>query len=194
MRENVSALFVSPRGPYPALVADFWDENRDARKYNGSNAVVAHPPCNLWVNFAALNFKRWGGEHNRPGNDAGTFAAALCSIRRCGGVLEHPAFTNAWAAYGIPEPIGGGWMRTLDGEWVAEVWQSAYGHKARKRTWLLYVGSNPPIEALWDRKPGTHQCGQFDRIKPTLAGYEASRTPVAFAEYLVSLAGSSGGA
>jgi hypothetical protein len=28
---NVAALYVEPRGPYPGLVADWYDEARDAR-------------------------------------------------------------------------------------------------------------------------------------------------------------------
>ncbi|WP_215412864.1 hypothetical protein, partial [Escherichia coli] len=83
---------------------DPWDEARDARTYAGPHRVVAHPPCQLWVNFAALNFKRYGGEHNRPGNDGGCFAAALASVRRWGGVLEHPASSKAWAAHGLTAP------------------------------------------------------------------------------------------
>ena len=71
---------------------------------------------------------------------------------------------------------------------MSEVWQSAYGHKARKRTWLLYVGSAPPREARWDRPPGTHQVGWFDRIKPTLGKAEASRTPLAFRDELLAMA------
>lgn len=75
--------------------------------YDGPWPVVTHPP--LWVNFAALNFKRYGGEHNRPGNDGGCFASALASVRKWGGVLEHPASSNAWAAHGLerPNPLGG---------------------------------------------------------------------------------------
>lgn len=68
---GVAALFVDPSGVYPGLVADTWDAERDARKYSGPLPVVAHPPCQLWVNFAALNYKRYGGERNRPGNDGG---------------------------------------------------------------------------------------------------------------------------
>lgn len=65
---RVSVLYVDPTGEYPQLVADCWDEARDARNYDGPLPVVAHPPCQLWVNFAALNYKRYGGGHNRPGN------------------------------------------------------------------------------------------------------------------------------
>lgn len=184
------ALYVDPRGPYPELVADWYDQARDARTYAGSLPVVAHPPCQLWVNFAALNFKRWGGEHNRPGNDGGCFASALANVRRVGGVLEHPASSNAWAAHDLPAPVGTGWQRTIRGEWVCEVWQSAWGHKARKRTWLFYVGA-VPNDARWARESGTHQVGWFDRVKPSLGKREACQSPRAFAEWLVELAASS---
>ncbi len=198
---QVAALFIDPSGPYPGLVgAEYcWDIDRDARTYPGRCPVVAHPPCQLWVNFAALNFKRYGGEHNRPGNDGGAFASALASVRRWGGVLEHPASSNAWAAHGLTRPPKGrtGWVYNglSDREYVCEVWQSAYGHKARKRTWLFYASPSPcrpPFQLCWERPLGTHQVGWFDRIKPTLSKREASRSPDAFARELVRLAQVSG--
>ena len=192
LRTDVSVLYVDPRGPYPKLVADWWDEKRDARKYTGPNPVVAHPPCHLWTNMAAVNFKRYGGEHNRPGNDGGCFASALRMVQSFGGVLEHPADSKAWAKHNLLEPAGGNWFncggRYGEAGWYCEVWQSAYGHRARKRTWLYYRGKNPPLEATWSREPGTHQCGWFDRNKPTLGKREASETPIAFAEWLIALA------
>jgi hypothetical protein len=184
----IAALFVDARGHYPQIAdVDCWDVQRDARLYTGPYPVVAHPPCQLWVNFAALNYKRWGGEHNRPGNDGGCFAHALWAVRMFGGVLEHPADSKAWDAYELTKPRGIGWQAAPYG-WVCEVWQSAYGHKARKRTWLYYCGTHTPAEANWDRQPGTHQVGWFDREKPTLSKKEAIHTPPLFADYLVSLA------
>lgn len=167
-----------------------WDKSRDARSYTAAYPVVAHPPCHLWTNLARVNFKRYGGEHNRPGNDGGMFASALANVRRCGGVLEHPASSHAWRAFGLVRPyrIRPEWRRAGPREWVCEVWQSAYGHRARKRTWLLYVGDSAPLEPRWERSPGTHQCGWFDRSKPTLGKREASLTPPSFAEYLIALA------
>ena len=155
---TVAALFIDPAGPYPSIPGvDCWDEARDARRYPGPHPVVAHPPCHLWVNFAALNYKRYGGEHNRPGNDGGCFAAALNNVLRWGGVLEHPAGSNAWEFYGLPKPSGVGWSWPEGSPgWVCEVWQSAYGHKARKRTWLFYGGLNP-LEADW--RPATKCSG-----------------------------------
>lgn len=74
----VSALFVQEDGCYSTDERiDAWPEHRDARLYNGNLPVVAHPPCQLWGAMAAVNYARWGGEHNRPGNDGGCFAAAL---------------------------------------------------------------------------------------------------------------------
>lgn len=185
----IAALFVEKFGIYSTLMGlELWDTQRDARRYPGPHPVVAHPPCQLWVNFAALNFKRYGGEHNRPGNDGGCFASALNSVLTWGGLLEHPAGSNAWKAFNLIAPSKGAeWLRG-PGYWVTEVWQSAYGHKARKRTWLLYSGKREPLPMNWNRLAGSHQVGWFDRIKPTLSKREASATPLEFAEALIELA------
>jgi hypothetical protein len=193
MELKVAALFVAKKGVYFSRDGvDTWDETRDARLYRGPLPVVAHPPCQLWGPFAAINYHRWGGEHNRPGNDGGCFASALASVRQYGGVLEHPAGSRAFAAHGLPKPAGGGWQRDGD-DWTCEVWQSAYGHRCRKSTWLLYVGNDPPFELDWTRQPGTHQCGSHDqrgkvRNKPTVSRREASATPPTFADALIALA------
>jgi hypothetical protein len=190
----IAAIFVQPDGCYANdPMFDAWPEIRDARKYNGDLPVIAHPPCQLWGALACVNFKRWGGEHNRPGNDGGCFASALASVRRCGGVLEHPAKSRAFAAYGLRKPKGAGWHRAERGGWVCEVWQSAYGHRARKATWLYYFGKTKPFELDWSRQPGTHQVGFYDQRgksanKPTLSKREANATPLAFRQALVDLA------
>jgi hypothetical protein len=109
-----------------------------------------------------------------------------------GGVLEHPASSNAWNKFGLQKPTFGEWIRIIPGEgreyWVTEVWQSAYGHRARKRTWLLYAGDRHPEACAWNKIAGTHQCGWFDRKKPTLSKREASATPEDFAKFLIRLA------
>ena len=185
---SVAALFVDPLGPYPGLLGPMRvgmpPATRNLRRRRPGCCASAMPAVDA---FARVNYKRYGGEHNRPGNDNGCFAAALAAVRRCGGVLEHPAFSWAFREFGLPIPRGIGWQGGPR-EWVCEVWQSAYGHKARKATWLLYVGNVPPIDARWERNPGTHQCGWFDRIKPTLGKREASESPPEFAAWLIALA------
>ncbi len=189
---TIAALFVDAKGVYSSMPGvDCWGKDRDARKYPGPHAVVAHPPCHLWGNLARVNFKRYGGEHNRPGNDGGCFQSAVASVRCWGGVLEHPAKSWAWSLHGLPCPKQGGWNTTLvPGEYVCEVFQAAYGCKARKKTWLFYKSEIRPIELRWDCPPVTHQISHNSRgnNKPTLSGRAASATPKAFAEILVRLA------
>lgn len=193
VRHFVAALFVQPDGCYAGLPeVDIWPEERDARKYNGPWPVVAHPPCQRYGNLGVANYARWGGEHNRPLNDGGCFAAALAAVNCWGGVLEHPAHSKAWPAYNLAAPEKGKWIRSGIG-WVCEVWQSAYGHRASKATWLYYRGENPPEEMKWDRIVGTHQVGFQDRRgkernKPTLNKREANATPVEFRAALLRLA------
>ena len=194
---KIAALFVQPDGCYSGcLDIDAWPQERDARLYAGQLPVVAHPPCQLWGSLAAVNWARWGGEHNRPGNDQGCFAAAVAAVNRWGGVLEHPAQSRAWAAHGLTEPVAMGWQRSIFGGWVCEVWQSAYGHRANKATWLYYNGQCPPHNLRWDRIVGTHQVGHPDhrgkaRNKPTLGKREANATPLEFRDELIKLAMSS---
>ena len=190
---EIAALFVQPNGCYSGMNGiDMWPELRDARLYDGGLPVIAHPPCQLWGAMAAVNYSRWGGEHNRPGNDGGCFASALASVNRCGGVLEHPAKSRAWAAHGLDKPKGKGWQQSGLG-WVCDVWQSAYGHRANKATWLYYKGNQPPFDLRWDRVPGTHQIGFHDQRgksanKPTLYKKEANATPIEFRNELIKLA------
>jgi hypothetical protein len=192
---TIAALYVQASGCYFGLPdVDPWDEKRDARLYPGPHSVVAHPPCQLWVNLAAVNWKRYQRELPAwypGGTDGGCFESALASVRRWGGVLEHPAGTHAFPAHNLPVPSGIGWQRTFGiDEYVCEVWQSTYGHRARKRTWLLYVGHEPPA-MRWNARPGEAQVGWFDRNKPSLSKREASATPVEFRDALIEMARSS---
>jgi hypothetical protein len=180
----IAALFCDPQGCYAGLPnIDLWDEARDARLYDGPWPVIAHPPCERWHNLSAVNHKRWGW---RIDDDDGCFAAALAAVRRWGGVLEHPAESRAFKFYGIPEPIARGWQLTIDGDWVCEIDQATYGHRAQKRTWLLYHGPAPrPLD--WRRSRGSHQIGWFDITRPILPANERAPTPPAFRDALISL-------
>lgn len=198
---SIQALFVdtSKHGIYPRLLGaeNCWGEDRDARSYAGTEPVVAHPPCQLWTNMAHVNYKRYPKEKNRPGNDGAMFAHALNCVRAYGGVLEHPANSHAWDEYRLnrPDTANPGWiLSSWKREWregdyaVCQVSQATYGHKAQKLTWLLYSGKRPPFPLNWKVTEGTHQCGWFDRIKPTLGKREASATPEQFANVLILLA------
>ena len=192
--QPIAALYVQTGGSYynlPGVIPH--DEECDARTYVGPHPVVAHPPCQRWGQLGAASYARWGGEHNRPGNDGGCFKAALFDVRRFGGVLEHPAKSQAWVAFDLPKPVGSGWIKTPCDGWVCEVWQSAYGHKANKATWLYYVGQQPPPDLRWDRPRGSHQVGFQDQRgkaanKPTLSAKDAAATPPDFRDELIKIA------
>ncbi len=194
MAETIAALYVAAEGAYANLLGvDVWDETRDARTYAGPWSVVAHPPCQRWGRLGFAAWRRWGGEHNQPGADDGCFTAALASVRRWGGVLEHPAYSYAWLAHGLPwPPEVGGWQRDTSGGWCCRVDQGNYGHAARKSTWLYVVGGDLP-ELRWTHAVGSHQVGFFDRRgkdrnKPTLRRADANATPPAFRDLLISIA------
>lgn len=192
---TVAALFVQKGGVYWDLPGvDAWDEARDARKYAGPWPVVAHPPCSRWCRLAGLVEARWG--HKR-GDDGGCFESALRNVRRFGGVLEHPAYSDAFAAYGIPPPIAGGWQRTICGGWVAHVEQHRYGHPAKKATWLYAFGIGDPPSLDWTVTPDNEStalvswCGNHVKSgekRPRVGKKSASRTPIPFRDLLIQIA------
>jgi hypothetical protein len=191
----IAALYVEKDGAYFGLDdVDPWDEERDARLYAGPWPVVAHPPCARWCQLAPVNQARWGA---MIGDDGGCFAAALEAVRQWGGVLEHPAYSLAWSAFQLPLPIRHGWQTSFDDPgWSTEVSQSAYGHAARKRTWLYFVGDGPP-PALRAGDPrglavvgaGIHSGQAAGR--PRIEGRAASATPESFRDVLLEIAASS---
>jgi hypothetical protein len=182
----IAALFVAKDGVYWGLPGvDPWDEARDARKYAGPWPVVAHPPCRRWSQMNKVNEARYG---YKMGEDDGCFASALASLRAWGGVLEHPAESLAFPAFGLRRPVLGAWTKTFDGDWTTEVNQAAYGHRATKRTWLVYAGQAPPPALDWRRVRGTHQIGGFDVTLPQLPKAERAATPIPFRDLLLSIA------
>ena len=166
----LAALYVEPAGAYSNLAGvEVWDEARDARRYAGPWPVVAHPPCQRWGRY-------WHGSPRKPhqfqlGDDGGCFSSALASVRRWGGVLEHPADSKAWAAHGLTTPARvGGWIAAdqHDG-WTCYVEQGFYGHAARKGTWLYACRVARP-ELHWGRGEQ-----RLDPIMLSRHGYEKAR-------------------
>lgn len=193
---TVAALYVQAGGAYYGLEGvDPWDEERDARLYRGPHPVVAHPPCSRWCRLAGLVEARWG---HRRGEDGGCFEAALEAVRTWGGVLEHPAYSDAWAHFGIARPDRrGGWQRTMCGGWTCQVEQGRYGHPAKKATWLYAHGVDEPPELRWgfsrDQKSTALVSWCGNRVKsgesrPRVGKAAASKTPPAFREVLLDLA------
>jgi hypothetical protein len=135
----ISALYVEKNGTYFGLEGvDPWDEERDARLYDGPWPVVAHPPCARWSRLAGFTEARFG---LRRGEDGGCFKAALEAVHTYGGVLEHPAYSDAWKAFGLPKPVERyGWTLSFDGGASCYVEQGRYGLPVKKATWLYAYG------------------------------------------------------
>ncbi len=194
----IAALYVEPGGAYYGLPGvDPWDAARDARQYSGPWPVVAHPPCERWGRYYNGG-PAWRGEPKTLGDDAGCFAAALASVRKWGGVLEHPAGSLAWAANGLARPVAsGGWV-TADwiGGWTCQVDQGAYGHAARKPTWLYVCHTNTP-RLRWGRSAPEIPAYRSERwraraakdgICVLLSRKARAATPLEFRDLLISMA------
>lgn len=187
MIEDVAVLYVDPKGPYPALVREWYDERRDARTYAGPWPVVVHPPCGPWSTMRHLS-----KEETRE-----CAPHALEVVRRYGGVLEHPRGSTFFTYAGLPKP---GELPDAFGGVTFEVQQCDWGHPARKRTWLYIVGVElgdlPPAPP--HREP-THWCsgsrGKTSRegspVPPGIkvcSARQRRRTPTAFALWLLEIA------
>jgi len=193
----IAALYVEHGGVYYDLpdVEPWGLPELDARDYAGPHPVVAHPPCSRWCRLAGLVEARW--KHKR-GEDGGCFAAALAAVRQWGGVLEHPAYSDAWKAYDLnAPPTGGGWVNAdLLGGWTCYVEQGRYGHAAKKATWLYAHGVDLP-SLRWghvadcDVKALVSWCGNHTRAdekRPRIGKAAASRSPEAFRDQLIEMA------
>jgi hypothetical protein len=183
---TVAALYVDPNGVYAGLPSvEVWDEARDARTYAGPWPVVAHPPCARWSRLASFVQARWG---YKKGDDGGCFAAALASVREFGGVIEHPAYSDAWAAFGLPRPtVREGWTLNLDGEASCYVEQGRYGLPVKKATWLYAVGVELP-ELRWGFTP---DC-RGERKNEPWGGSDGWRDAHSVADWLALFGGRSG--
>lgn len=156
---TVVALYIDPRGPYPALLgaAACWDRERDARAYDGPDPIVAHPACGPW---GKLRHMYRGGE---GGPELGI--RAVEQVRKWGGVLEHPAHSLLWSACDLPWP---GEQPDAWGGFTIDVNQCDWGHCARKRTWVYCVGVDPEI-AAWRPPPVAQRIGSVEAARSQAA-------------------------
>lgn len=192
----IAALYVETNGAYFNLPGvDPWDEPRDARLYTGPHPVVAHPPCQRWAyTLAPLNERRYG---LKVGDDGGCFAAALAAVRRCGGVIEHPAYSLAWRAFDLPRPVNQEQWTEPDAHGGRSIFveQGHYGHQARKGTYLYAVSTDyPDLPRGKSEARAWVSFGDYAKYPdvPRLGRKAAKATPPAFRALLLGLAASVG--
>ena len=202
----ISALYVQTNGCYFNLDGvDPWDEAKDAREYNGPYPVVAHPPCQRWGKFWAGQplFIKQTGIRKVKGDDNGCFEAALNSIRKWGGILEHPWQSHAWPHFNLEVPKRtGGWIKADEyGGYTCCVEQGRYGHYARKPTLLYAVGTDLP-ELNWGKsemrldpavveRMGLKRAKRLGEVAAKGGGTNSTpriHTPKAFQDLLINIA------
>lgn len=184
---SVAVLFARQDSIYKRLGGcDVFDIDRDARTYTGELPVVAHPPCRAWGRLRSFA---------KPRPDEKDLAFfAIEQIRRCGGVLEHPAQSSLWPVAGLP-PCGA--FKDVFGGWTLAVDQFWWGHRARKRTFLYIVGIEPfelptmPLqlgEAPMTVSPSKRRDLSGSRYRHSIRKDEREATPRLFALWLLDLA------
>lgn len=183
----VAALFVRRDSIYKGMAGvDAWDIDRDARAFPGGMPVVAHPPCRAWGRLRHFA---------KPRHDEKALALfAVDMVRKCGGVLEHPAASTLWDAAKLPAPG----KRDQWGGFTLLINQNWWGHKAEKKTLLYVCGCEPkgiPVMPMTMREP-THvvayskrrRDGSRREYRPEITKSEREATPPCLAEWLCELA------
>jgi hypothetical protein len=181
VRADVAALYVMPNGPYPGLVFECWDEIRNAKHYRSKL------------------------RHLCTRQDPECGPRAVEQVQQFGGVLEHPANSKLWEHCALPEPTPHGSHKVYDkhGGFTYEVNQLWWGHPCVKPTWLYFVGVDWKVAraqlilrknaaTLAGTQPTHCVCTGPRQLKrlPVASKNMKKRTPLAFAEWLVSLAAS----
>ncbi len=193
----IAALYVERGGPYFGRDdVDPWDRARDARQYAGPHPIVAHPPCSAYSVLRHLVTSSRNASSSR--NDADCAPIAVAQVRHFGGVLEQPAYSRLWWECKLPLPGG---LPDAFGGFAESVNQLAWGHVARKRTWLYFVGVDRALVAATTRSGGraTHWVAgrradpryESNNVPPGIKVCSAAlrrRTPPAFADWLIMLA------
>lgn len=136
---------------------DIWTRDRDAWKYNGTNPVICHPPCQQWSllrHFANFNISE-------------KMIAYHCweLITKHGGIFEHPSGSSFFKAVNADKKQ----IQSVDQHW--------WGFPTRKRTYLYLNHCSLLSHPLNFDKPKywLDEIAQKDR----------SKMPVEFCKYLV---------
>jgi hypothetical protein len=184
--DPVAVLCCSAQSVYRSFPGvECYDAKRDVRTFAGGMKVVAHPPCRSWSAYCAHQAKPEPGEKE---------LGPLCVewLKKCGGVLEHPAHSRLWDECKLPKPgwtvgwhTGDGWRKDEMPIWSIEVLQGWWGDSRSKTTWLCFFGIKP----LDIRVPIRFVDVTGDRRRwQVMSKTQRSATHPAMAEWLVQTA------
>lgn len=175
MSRIVSVLCASSRTAYQQIEGiEIYDKRRDALTFPGDTPIVAHPPCRAWSAFCKHQAKPEPGE-----KELGLWCCE--QLRKCGGVLEQPAFSEMFAAANFPKPG----MPSICSVWTMQVWQAWWGCSAKKQTWLAFCGV--PRDAI-QTPLRLHPRGGDKRWHRSKSKNQRSATTFEFAVWLIEAA------
>ena len=177
---QVAVLFARQDSVYKRMpMCDVYDIDRDARTYDGTLPVVAHPPCRAWGRLRQFA--------NPRADERNLARLAVALVREFGGVLEHPAGSLLWQAQRLPVPG----CRDPWGGWTISAPQFWWGHKAEKMTWFYIFGCEPTnipdVPLVLGRASHVIKSSKRDR-RPLVTKQEREHTPEPLARWLVELA------
>jgi len=180
---DVAVLCCTPSSVYKSLASECFDMYRDAITYSGVLPVVAHPPCRSWGRL----------RHLAKPVDGERALALFCvrQVRRCGGVLEHPAGSLLWSqANPYPLPLPGAGVDAFGG-FSLSLYQSDFGYPAPKHSWLYVVGYPRPGELCKVFRAGelckVFRAGELRKVSSQPAARRMDTPPI-FADWLLRLA------
>ena len=168
-------MTAAPKSSFRAAAGvECFDINRDARTFACDKSAVAMPPCRSWSAYCAHQAKPLPGQKE---------LGPLCVdfLRRCGGVLEHPAHSRLFDYCGLPKP-GSTTLREI---WSMEVSQAWWGDTRTKTTWLSFFNILPVDVQIPFRLHVSHGDRRRWQVMSTT---QRSATCPAFAEWLVGVA------
>jgi hypothetical protein len=176
----IGVLFARQDSRYKQLPGyDVYDIDRDARNFNESYPVIAHPPCRAWGRLSHM-------ANPRPDEkDLAWFA--LDKVRKNGGVLEHPKGSKLWKEALLPMT---GEMPDKFGGFTILIDQYHFGHVARKWTHLYIVGITPdqvPEIPFRDGQPWKTICGITGQPGRRCTQYEREYSPDGLIEFMTSI-------
>jgi len=163
---DIAVLYATKKSIYKTLGCDVYDLERNARNFTGGKPVIVHPPCGQWSKLKGLANKNFDNKR--------LAGHAIRMVHENGGILEHPLGSDLFKKY-LPLP---GENSKLPGKSYL-IWQSWFGHKAKKPTLLYSTYDLEPFPLKFDAIEyvmGIREVGKAYRLN----------TPIELAQFLIN--------
>jgi hypothetical protein len=140
---------------------EIYTKKENAYNFNGSNKIIAHPPCQQWSRL----------KHFATKNDLDKQLAIFCyeKILLNGGILEHPLHSSLWKYLGIKPTVN------IQMNW--------FNLPVKKMTGL-YFNKCQPLEIPFNLDAISHSISNSKNYKE-LPKSRRSETTIELAQWLI---------